>query len=156
MKIGDIVSAKVTNILGYGAFVVVGEHDGLVHISEFSDNYVKNINDFVKIGQELRFKVLEVDEEDKNIISDNAEVTVSEFLDEMIVTGLNVKLVVTSKDGIEKKGTDFVGTGDLFTSYVNDVMKDQYTLIVIGDTSGDGKVTSLDLIHLRKHIVLSE
>lgn len=62
MKPGDIVNGKVTNILGYGAFVLVGEYDGLVHISEFSDNYVKNINDFVKIGQELRFKVLEVDD----------------------------------------------------------------------------------------------
>ncbi len=67
MKPGDIVNGKVTNILGYGAFVVVGEYDGLVHISEFSDNYVKNINDFVKIGQELRFKVLEVDEENHRV-----------------------------------------------------------------------------------------
>ena len=52
MKPGDIVNGKITNILGYGAFVVVGDYDGLVHISEFSDNYVKNINDFVKVGQE--------------------------------------------------------------------------------------------------------
>ena len=58
MKPGDIVNGKITNILGYGAFVVVGEYDGLVHISEFSDNYVKNINDFVKVGQELRLKVI--------------------------------------------------------------------------------------------------
>ena len=67
MKPGDIVNGKITNILGYGAFVVVGEYDGLVHISEFSDNYVKNINDFVKVGQELRLKVLEVDEENHRI-----------------------------------------------------------------------------------------
>ena len=67
MKPGDIVNAKITNILGYGAFVVVGEYDGLVHISEFSDNYVKNISDFVKIGQELRLKVIEVDEENHRI-----------------------------------------------------------------------------------------
>lgn len=67
MKPGDIVNGKITNILGYGAFVVVGEYDGLVHISEFSDNYVKNINDFVKVGQELRLKVLEVDEESHRV-----------------------------------------------------------------------------------------
>ena len=67
MKPGDIVNGKITNILGYGAFVVVGDYDGLVHISEFSDNYVKNINDFVKVGQELRLKVLEVDEENHRI-----------------------------------------------------------------------------------------
>ena len=67
MKPGDIVNGKITNILGYGAFVVVGEYDGLVHISEFSDNFVKNINDFVKVGQELRLKVLEVDEENHRV-----------------------------------------------------------------------------------------
>lgn len=67
MKPGDIVNGKITNILGYGAFVVIGEYDGLVHISEFSDNYVKNINDFVKVGQELRLKVLEIDEENHRV-----------------------------------------------------------------------------------------
>ncbi len=67
MKPGDIVNGKITNILGYGAFVVIGDYDGLVHISEFSDNYVKNINDFVKIGQELRLKVIEVDEESHRV-----------------------------------------------------------------------------------------
>ena len=67
MKPGDIVNGTITNILGYGAFVVVGEYDGLVHISEFSDNYVKNISDFVKIGQEIRLKVIEVDEENHRV-----------------------------------------------------------------------------------------
>ena len=54
MKIGDIVYGKVTNILGYGAFVLVDDYDGLVHISEFSDGFVRNINDFVKVGQEIK------------------------------------------------------------------------------------------------------
>ena len=67
MKPGDIVNGKITNILGYGAFVVVGDYDGLVHITEFSDNFVKNINDFVKVGQELRLKVIEVDEENHRV-----------------------------------------------------------------------------------------
>ena len=67
MKPGDIVNGTITNILGYGAFVVVGEYDGLVHISEFSDNYVKSIGDFVKIGQEIRLKVIEVDEENHRV-----------------------------------------------------------------------------------------
>ena len=49
MKPGDIVVAKVTNIVGYGAFVEINEYAGLVHISEFSDNFVKNINIFIFI-----------------------------------------------------------------------------------------------------------
>ena len=47
MQPGDIVIAKITSIVGYGAFVSVGEYLGLVHISEFSDNYVKSIKEFV-------------------------------------------------------------------------------------------------------------
>ena len=67
MKPGDIVYGRVTNILGYGAFVQVDEYDGLVHISEFSDRFVRDINDFVKIGDEIKLKILEVDEVNKRL-----------------------------------------------------------------------------------------
>lgn len=67
MKIGDIVSAKVTNILGYGAFVKVDEYDGLVHISEFSDGFVRKITDFVNVGDDVRLRVIEIDEENKQL-----------------------------------------------------------------------------------------
>jgi general stress protein 13 len=67
MKKGDIVYGKITNIVGYGAFALVDDYDGLIHISEFSDNYVKNIEDFVKVGDEIRLKVLEVDEANKRV-----------------------------------------------------------------------------------------
>ena len=67
IKKGEIVYGKITNILGYGAFVSVGEYDGLVHISEFSDNYVRNIYDYVKVGQQVKLKVLDVDENSKKL-----------------------------------------------------------------------------------------
>jgi len=67
MKVGDIVYGKITNILGYGAFVAVEDYDGLVHISEFSDHYVRDINDFVSIGEEVKLKILEIDEENKRL-----------------------------------------------------------------------------------------
>ena len=67
MKVGDIVIGKVTNVLGYGAFVKVGDYDGLVHISEFSDGFVRHINDFVNVGDEVRLRVLEIDEEHKQL-----------------------------------------------------------------------------------------
>ena len=65
MKIGDIVYGKVTNILGYGAFVLVEEYDGLIHISEFSDHFVRDIKEFVNIGDEVKLKIIEIDEENK-------------------------------------------------------------------------------------------
>ena len=67
MKVGDIVIGKVTIVLGYGAFVKVGDYDGLVHISEFSDGFVRRINDFVNVGDEVRLRVLEIDEEHKQL-----------------------------------------------------------------------------------------
>lgn len=67
MKIGDIVYGRITNILGYGAFVQVEEYDGLIHISEFSDHFVKDINDFVHIGDEVKLKIIEIDEENKRL-----------------------------------------------------------------------------------------
>lgn len=67
MKKGDIVYGKVTNIIGYGAFVMVDDYDGLIHISEFSDYFVRDISDFVEIGQEIKLKVIDIDEEKKQI-----------------------------------------------------------------------------------------
>ncbi|MFY9537290.1 MAG: S1 RNA-binding domain-containing protein [Bacilli bacterium] len=67
IKKGEIVYGRVTNILGYGAFVKVGEYDGLIHISEFSDNYVRRIKDYVVVGQNVKLKVLDVDEKNKKL-----------------------------------------------------------------------------------------
>ena len=67
MQAGDIVIAKITSIVGYGAFVSVGDYVGLVHISEFSDNFVKSIKEFVSVGQEIRLRVLEIDETNKKV-----------------------------------------------------------------------------------------
>jgi predicted RNA-binding protein with RPS1 domain len=67
MKKGEIVYGIITNIIGYGAFVTVNEYTGLIHISEFSDNYVRNINDFVEVGEKVKLKIVEVDEARKRL-----------------------------------------------------------------------------------------
>ena len=59
----DIIKAKVTGIQEYGAFVnIYNEHDGLIHISEISYGYVKNINDYVKIGDKIYAEIINVDD----------------------------------------------------------------------------------------------
>ena len=58
MKKGDIVYGVITNIIGYGAFVTVNDYTGLIHISEFSDNYVRSISDFVEVGEKVKLKVI--------------------------------------------------------------------------------------------------
>ncbi|MEH7334142.1 S1 domain-containing post-transcriptional regulator GSP13 [Neobacillus drentensis] len=60
---GSIVTGKVTGIQPYGAFVALDENtQGLVHISEITHGYVKDINDHLKVGDEIKVKVLSVDE----------------------------------------------------------------------------------------------
>lgn len=61
---GEELTGKVTGIQPYGAFVALDEEtQGLVHISEITYGFVKDINDFLSVGEEVKVKVLEVDEE---------------------------------------------------------------------------------------------
>ena len=58
----------VTNITNFGAFVDIGVHqDGLVHISQLADRFVKDPNDIVKLNQKVLVEVLEVDVDRKRI-----------------------------------------------------------------------------------------
>ena len=61
IKEKDIITATVTGVQKYGAFVnVEDEYDGLIHISEISYGYVKNVNDYVKVGDKIYAEVVEV------------------------------------------------------------------------------------------------
>lgn len=65
---GKIVKGSVTGIESYGAFVSFDDYySGLVHISEVSHGFVKDINDFVKIGDYIFVEILDVDEEEKHL-----------------------------------------------------------------------------------------
>ncbi|MFX3622894.1 MAG: S1 domain-containing post-transcriptional regulator GSP13 [Ectobacillus sp.] len=65
---GMIVKGKVTGIQGYGAFVALDEAtQGLIHISEITNGYVKDIRDFLNVGDEIEAKILSVDEENGKI-----------------------------------------------------------------------------------------
>ncbi len=62
-EVGAVLTGKVKGIQPYGAFVALDENtQGLVHISEVTHGYVKDVNDHLKIGDEVTVKVLSVDE----------------------------------------------------------------------------------------------
>lgn len=62
--VGQILTGKVTGIQSYGAFIELRSHtQGLIHISEISDRYVRDIRDFVKLGEEIQVKILSIDQE---------------------------------------------------------------------------------------------
>jgi uncharacterized protein len=65
---GMVLEGVVTNVTKFGAFVDVGVHqDGLVHISELSNRYIKDASDVVKVGQIVKVKVLSADAKTKRI-----------------------------------------------------------------------------------------
>ena len=62
LKEGMVLNGTVRNVIDFGAFVDIGvKHDGLVHISELSDKYVKNPRDVVAVGDIVKVKVLSID-----------------------------------------------------------------------------------------------
>ncbi len=67
-KIGDVVKGYITGVQKYGIFVAVDEdYTGLIHISEISHAYVKNINDYLNDKDIIEAKVIEVDEKNKHL-----------------------------------------------------------------------------------------
>ena len=64
--IGDTIEGKITGIQPYGAFVALEQgNSGLIHISEISDGYVKDISHFVRIGDIVKVKVIDFDHNTK-------------------------------------------------------------------------------------------
>lgn len=69
IKKQDIIKVTVTGIQKYGAFVITneGNYGGLIHISEISYGFVKNVNDYLKVGDNIYAEVVEVDENNNNL-----------------------------------------------------------------------------------------
>ncbi|MGN0628405.1 MAG: S1 RNA-binding domain-containing protein [Oscillospiraceae bacterium] len=65
VEIGSVVEGKVSGITNFGVFVDIGGATGMVHISEVAKNYVKDLKDYVHIGQEVKVKVISVSPEGK-------------------------------------------------------------------------------------------
>lgn len=61
---GDVVTGTVTGVEEYGIFLSFDDNQsGLIHISEISDSFVKNVNDYAQINDKITAKVLSVDED---------------------------------------------------------------------------------------------
>jgi polyribonucleotide nucleotidyltransferase len=66
VQIGRIYEGRVTSVKDFGAFIeIVPGRDGLCHISELSEEYVKNVNDVCRVGDFLHVKVIAIDDQDR-------------------------------------------------------------------------------------------
>ncbi len=68
LKVGMVLEGLVTNVTAFGAFVDIGVHnDGLVHVSQLAESFVKDPAEVVKVGQKIKVRVLEIDNARKRI-----------------------------------------------------------------------------------------
>jgi len=88
-KIGDLVKGKVTKLASFGAFVQLADDiDGLVHISQLSEDHVAKVKDVLKAGQEVEARVIKVDKTERRI-------------------GLSIKAANYSEEDLKKESEAF-------------------------------------------------
>lgn len=67
--VGSVVKGKVTGVETYGIFVKINdEYSGLIHISEISDKFVRNVNSYAEIGETIYVEIKSVDKRNKRCI----------------------------------------------------------------------------------------
>ena len=70
VSVGSVVAGKVVKVMNYGAFVdLEGGGSGMIHISEVANTYVKDIGDYLKVGDEVTVKVIGINEGGKMSLS---------------------------------------------------------------------------------------
>ena len=79
-EIGKVYTGTITRIMNFGAFCeILPGKEGLIHVSELADKFVKNVTDVVKVGETVTVKVIEVDEQGRiNLSRKQAMTTQSE------------------------------------------------------------------------------
>jgi general stress protein 13 len=97
IEVGRIVRGRVSGIQPYGAFIALGEdRQGLIHISEITNGFVKNIHDYLEVGDEVSVKVIAVDDENGKISLSLKEVTEADY------HGKNTRHKEYNKDHLEE------------------------------------------------------
>lgn len=62
--VGEVVEGVITGIKPYGAFVFLdSKHNGLIHISEISERFVRDVHTYVKVNERVKVKIIDVDED---------------------------------------------------------------------------------------------
>ncbi|MEM1083019.1 MAG: 30S ribosomal protein S1 [Verrucomicrobiota bacterium] len=88
-KVGDLVKGTVAKIASFGAFVSLdGDIDGLIHISQLSEDHVEKVKDVIKVGDEIEARVIKVDKVERRI-------------------GLSIKAVSYSEEDLKKESASF-------------------------------------------------
>jgi translation initiation factor 2 subunit 1 len=105
-EVGDLVIATIETVTDYGAYAKLDEYDkrGLLHVSEISSSWIRNIRDFVREGQKVVLKVLRVDLEKGHIDLSLRRVTKRERIEKILSWKKERKAEALLRDVTEKVG----------------------------------------------------
>ena len=103
-RLGDVIKGKVARVAGYGAFIEL-EHDidGLVHISQISEERVEKVKDHLKEGEEVTARVIKIDTEERRI-------------------GLSIKAADYDEDALAKEVAAYDEVGEDLTTSLGDLL----------------------------------
>ena len=103
-RMGDIIKGKVARVAGYGAFVELdNDIDGLVHISQISEERVEKIKDYLNEGDEVSARVIKIDKEERRI-------------------GLSIKAADYDEDALAKEVAAYDEVGEDLTTSLGDLL----------------------------------
>lgn len=142
---GDLIIATIQNVTDYGAYAKLDEYDkqGLLHISEISSSWIRNIRDFVREDQKVVLKVLRVDVEKRHIDLSLRRVTKREKIEKMIswkkerkaealLRGVAEKTGLSPEEVYEKAGEAIEKEYGLYEGFEKTVKEGQEILTKIG------------------------
>jgi len=67
-KVGDVIEGEIVNLLDFGAFVrLINGVDGLLHVSQISNDHIEKPSDVLKIGDKIKVEIVDIDEENKKV-----------------------------------------------------------------------------------------
>lgn len=109
-KVGNIIKCRITGIEKYGIFVNVDPwYNGLIHISEVSDGFVRDINDYVKVDEYIYSQIIGIDEEKKHL--------------KLSIKNINYKMAIKN-NGIKESPRGFGPLRDNLDSWINEKIEE--------------------------------
>lgn len=114
LKEKDIIKVKITGIQKYGAFASIkeknDEYNGLIHISEISYGFVKNIHDFINIGDDIYAEIVNIDDDAKKVKLSIKDIDYKK-------NGAKLKRMAETKSG-------FTPLGEHLETWINEKIKE--------------------------------
>ena len=103
-KLGDVIKGKVARVAGYGAFIELDQEiDGLVHISQISEERIEKVKDHLNEGEEVTARVIKIDKEERRI-------------------GLSIKAADYDEDALAKEVAAYDEVGEDLTTSLGDLL----------------------------------